>query len=179
MARMKTFFLYLMGIIGFIFFSLLLNNSIELAQIEVCAHKFVDMSEGNYGLALINDCKYGFSSKNNIISMNLLRSQMYPCVDQDKGKHTFSFAIYPHMNNLDNSEVYKYAYFFNRPLYISNNTAQKLINYLDNNKIISSIQKTKINGDYVIKDMLEENVIENNSEYLEYKPFEIKTIIIQ
>ena len=184
---------------GYINRSNLLNNSQELAQIEVCAHKFVDMSEGAFGVALINDCKYGFNSKNNLISMNLLRSQMYPCVDQDKGSHSFALAIYPHMNNLDNSEVYKHAYFFNRPLYISNNTELKLTNYLDNNKIIidwvkksknneillrtfnptSSMQKTKVNANYVVKDMLEEHIIEVNKECLEYKPFEVKTIIIK
>ena len=92
------------------------NNSIEYAQQEICAHKWIDLSDSNYGVALLNDCKYGYHAKGNRISMNLLRSQMYPCADQDKGRHHFRYAIYPHVGTFADSDVCERAYSFNRPL---------------------------------------------------------------
>lgn len=72
------------------------NNSHEWAQYEICAHKWADMSERGYGVALLNDCKYGLRAKKGLLSLDLLRSQTYPCADQDKGAHTFTYALYPH-----------------------------------------------------------------------------------
>lgn len=95
--------------------SLLENNSVESAQYEVVAHKWVDMSENDFGVAILNNGKYGYRLKDGCISMNLLRSQMYPCEDQDKGEHAFSYAIYPHEGNVHSSDVAARAYAFNRP----------------------------------------------------------------
>ena len=92
------------------------NNSHEGAQFEVSAHKWVDMSERDYGVALLNDCKYGYRAKNGLISINLLRSQMYPCVDQDKGEHEFAYALLPHAGDVYGGSVAKEAYAMNRPL---------------------------------------------------------------
>lgn len=184
---------------GYINRSNLLNNEIELAQIEYCAHKFVDVSENEFGIALLNNCKYGFNTKQGIISMNLLRSQMYPCIDQDKGKHNFKFAIYPHLNNLDNSDVYAQAYFFNRPIYVSNDKTINFDKYFKKTKIIidwvknskddnillrtfnptSSRQNLSLDFKVDLVDFLEEKLLVKDTNFLEYKPFEIKTLIIK
>ena len=184
---------------GYINRSNLLNNEIELAQIEYCAHKFVDVSENEFGIALLNNCKYGFNTKQGIISMNLLRSQMYPCIDQDKGKHNFKFAIYPHLNNLDNSDVYAQAYFFNRPIYVSNDKTINFDKYFKETKIIidwvknskddnillrtfnptSSRQNLSLDYKVDLVDFLEEKLLVKDTNFLEYKPFEIKTLIIK
>lgn len=92
------------------------NNSVEAAQYEVCAHKWVDSSSHNYGVALLSDCKYGFRCKDGCVSAHLLRSQMGPCDNQDKGEHEFSYAIYPHEGGVYNSPVAAMGYAFNRPL---------------------------------------------------------------
>lgn len=96
--------------------TMLNNNSHQQAQYEVCSHKWVDMSSLTHGVALINDSKYGYSCKNGCISMNLLRSQKHPCVAQDNGEHSFSYAIYLHENDIFNSDVAARSYAFNRPL---------------------------------------------------------------
>lgn len=92
------------------------NNSQEWAQYEVCAHKWVDMSEHDWGVAILNDCKYGYRAKGGLISINLLRSQMYPCSDQDKGEHDFTYAVLPHTGDVYGGNVAKEAYALNRPL---------------------------------------------------------------
>lgn len=96
--------------------SMLDNNSIQTAQYEVCAHKWVDMSELTHGVALINNGKYGYSCKHGCISMNMLRSQKHPCLSQDNGEHEFSYALYMHESNVHCSDVAARAYAFNRPL---------------------------------------------------------------
>ena len=49
------------------------NNSIEQAMFEVVNHKFTDLSETRYGVALLNDCKYGISVEGSDMQLSLLR----------------------------------------------------------------------------------------------------------
>lgn len=67
-----------------------------MAKYEFCAHKYVDMSDHNYGVALLNDCKYGYSAKSNVLGMSLLKSPKGPDPEADMGEHQFIYALYPH-----------------------------------------------------------------------------------
>lgn len=68
------------------------NTSWDWAKHEVCGHKWVDISEYNFGMALLNDCKYGFSAYGSTIQMSLLRSPKAPDDEADTGVHIFSYA---------------------------------------------------------------------------------------
>ncbi len=92
------------------------NTTWQKAQFEVSAHKWVDLSEADYGVSLLNDCKYGYKVKGSTIDINLLRSQNYPGVDADRGTHTFKYAIYLHNGNDYTGNVVKEAYDFNYPV---------------------------------------------------------------
>ncbi|KAJ3157029.1 Alpha-mannosidase 2C1 [Geranomyces variabilis] len=92
------------------------NTSWDLARFEVCAHKWVDLSECGYGVALLNESKYGFAVHNNVISMSILRAPKAPDANCDIGEHTFSYALYPHKGSLTESKVVQAAYEFNVPL---------------------------------------------------------------
>lgn len=95
------------------------NNSIEMAQFEVSGQKFVDMSEKNFGISLINDCKYGYRCKNGVIDMNLVRSPKGgPGKNVDQGVHKIKYALFTHSGELS-SETYKNAYCLNNPLVIT------------------------------------------------------------
>ena len=50
------------------------NTSWDVARFEVCAHKWADLSEPGYGVALLNDCKYGYDIAGNVIRLSLLRA---------------------------------------------------------------------------------------------------------
>jgi len=92
------------------------NNSIEKAQFEVSGQKFVDLSDGGYGVALLNDCKYGFRCKNGYLDINLIRSpHSGPGRNVDFGEHTLEYALYPHVGDLG-ADVYREAYFLNNPV---------------------------------------------------------------
>ncbi|KAJ1676005.1 Glycoside hydrolase, 38 vacuolar alpha mannosidase [Spiromyces aspiralis] len=95
------------------------NSSWDLAKFEVCGHKFFDLSEYGYGVALLNDCKYGHSVEGNRMRISLLRSPKHPDAHCDMGRHTFRYAVYPHLGSFNESEVVPEAYKFNVPLHLS------------------------------------------------------------
>jgi alpha-mannosidase len=72
------------------------NTSWDKAKVEVCAHKWVDFSQRDYGVAMLSDSKYGFRVWDCTFDINLLRSSMSPGKDADKGVHNFTYSIYPH-----------------------------------------------------------------------------------
>jgi len=99
------------------------NTSWDQARFEVCAHKWVDVSEGGYGVALLNDCKYGHDSMDDMISLTLLRSPWAPDPEADAGVHHFSYALLPHLGDFQAETVVREAYAFNIPLHLVKMTA--------------------------------------------------------
>lgn len=93
------------------------NTSWEDAKYEVCAHKWADMADGGYGMALMNDCKYGYSAENSVLGMTLLRCGNSPNPDADKELHTFTYSILPHEGSIVQAEIVKEAYMLNNPLF--------------------------------------------------------------
>ena len=92
------------------------NTSWETAQFEVCGHRFADLSEGNYGVSLLNDCKYGYDVKDNVIRLSLLRAPKWPDPDADQGSHEFVYSIYPHEGDWRKGNVTRKGYELNHPL---------------------------------------------------------------
>ena len=72
------------------------NTSWDAAQFEVPALRWADLSEHGYGVSLLNDSKYGHSTKGNVLGLSLLRGAIWPDPLADVGEHRFSYAIYPH-----------------------------------------------------------------------------------
>lgn len=72
------------------------NTSWDLAKFEVCGHKWVDLSEGDYGVSLMNDCKYGFSMKHRVMTQTLIKSGTDPNPHTDQEEHFFTYSLYPH-----------------------------------------------------------------------------------
>ena len=99
------------------------NNSIEKAQFEVSGQKFVDLSDGGFGVSLLNDCKYGFRCKNGYLDIDLLRSPRGgPGRDVDFGEHILEYALYPHEGDLG-ADTYREAYFLNNPILLTSGDA--------------------------------------------------------
>eukprot|EP00126_Sphaerothecum_destruens_P000884 Sdes_comp11601_c0_seq2m2788 len=88
----------------------------DAARFEVCGHKWVDISEHDFGVAFLNDSKYGFSCFDNVLGCSLLRSSKSPDQDADMGGHTFRYALFPHSSCLQKAGVIQYAYEFNSPI---------------------------------------------------------------
>ena len=92
------------------------NNSIECAKFEVCNHKWSDLSESRYGVALLNDCKYGISVLGSDMGLTLMRGGARPDPVTDIGVHTMRYALLPHEGAFSADAVVRPAYAFNYPV---------------------------------------------------------------
>jgi len=92
------------------------NTSWDLARFEVCAQKWADLSEPGFGVALLNDCKYGYDIDGDVMRLSLLRAPISPDPLADRGKHEFTYAILPHAGDLREGRVIEEAYALNAPL---------------------------------------------------------------
>ncbi len=77
------------------------NTSWDWARFETCAQKWVDLSEGDYGVSLLNDCKYGHDIQDNVMRLSLLRSPTMPDPEADQGEHRFAYSLLPHAGGWD------------------------------------------------------------------------------
>ncbi len=93
------------------------NTSWEKAKFEVCAHKWADISESGYGVAVLNDCKYGYSADGTTLALTLLKSGIFPNPNADKEHHEFTYSILPHKGDFRTGNVIKEGYFLNYPVY--------------------------------------------------------------
>jgi alpha-mannosidase len=91
------------------------NLSWDMARFEVASHKYADLSDNVYGVALLNDCKYGYKVLENVIDLNLLRSPTHPDPDADLGHHEFTYSLLPHTGDLIRSDVQDQAIQLNQP----------------------------------------------------------------
>jgi alpha-mannosidase len=91
------------------------NTGWEQARFEVCGHKWADLSEGDYGVALMNDCKYGYDARENVLRLSLLRSPIRPDGNSDQGMHKFTYSLLPHAGNWRQAQVDRRAYELNVP----------------------------------------------------------------
>ncbi|XP_051918255.1 alpha-mannosidase 2C1 isoform X2 [Hippocampus zosterae] len=92
------------------------NTSWDWAKFEVWGHKWADLSEHNFGVALLNDCKYGYSVHKNTMTLSLLRAPKAPDANADMGTHNFTYAIMPHTGSFQDAAVIQCAYNLNYPL---------------------------------------------------------------
>ena len=91
------------------------KNKFDEAKFEVCAQKWVDMSDGKYGVAILNNGKYGHSANGNDLALTIVKSGNYPNPHATDDVPDFTFSIYPHKGNYKNSDIVKQAYALNRP----------------------------------------------------------------
>ena len=90
------------------------NTSWDMARYEVAAHRYIDISDSRYGVALLNNCKYGHKINGGILDLNLLRSPKYPDFHADIGEHEFTYSLLPHCGTLVNSDVIAQAAMLNQ-----------------------------------------------------------------
>lgn len=92
------------------------NTSWDVARFEVCAHKWMDVSEPGYGASVFNDCKYGCSVDEDGMALTLLKSSTHPNPEADRGTHVFSYSLAPHLGDWRAAQIPQAAYRFNIPV---------------------------------------------------------------
>ena len=92
------------------------NTSWDKAKFEVCAQKYADISDGGYGVSILNDCKYGHDIHGSVIQLSLFKCPTEPNEVADQGIHEFTYSLYPHAGQLVSTDVVKQAYYLNYPM---------------------------------------------------------------
>lgn len=135
------------------------NTSWDRAKFEVCCHKWADLSESDYGVSLLNDCKYGYSCEENNLSITLLKAATYPNPDADRGHHMFTYSLFPH-KSCDLMETVKEGYKLNNPMTateISGNKNGKnedtfsLVSVSGKSCVVETLKKAEDENGYIVR----------------------------
>lgn len=181
------------------------NTSWDWARFEVVAHKWVDLSDHHYGVALMNDCKYGFDVFDNKIGMTLIKSGIMPDPGADLGGHTFTYSLLPHAGTWRNANVEQRSWVLNNPLSALNAVApsRQLFRFNNESIYVDAVKKCEyedaviirfheykggsgtfeLTSDYEIERFVETNIMEREIGEMTkgdnivglIKPYEIKT----
>lgn len=92
------------------------NTSWDWARFEVCGHKWADLSEGDYGVSLLSDSKYGWDIRRNVMRLTLLKSAVSPDPTADRRIHHFTYALYPHAGGWREAQTVRRACELNVPV---------------------------------------------------------------
>ncbi len=127
------------------------NSSYEAAKFEVCNHKWSDISESRFGVALLNDCKYGISAYDNNLCLTLHRGGTRPDVTGDAGVHEMTYSLYPH-GAFSTSNVIREAYMLNIPSIIAEGRADmtSFISISEDNIICEAIKPAALVKDAIV-----------------------------
>lgn len=180
------------------------RDSVEQAQFEVCAHKWIATEDDIGGFALLNDSKYGHRAKNGLISLNLLRSTTFPDRTADRGAHRFVYAFMPFAAG-DLSAVVREGYRINNPLLVARGVGFASAFETTDPAVIVETVKTAESGDGIVVrlyeslgtttttalrttaqhreahevDLIERRLGPADLEALHLGPFEIKTLLLE
>lgn len=167
------------------------NTSWDRARFESVAQQWVDLSQRDYGVSLLNNCKYGHDIKDNVIRLTLLKSATHPDPGQDQGEQNFTYSLLPHSGDFIEGDTVKHAYELNQPLRAIEGTLKsevitQLFKFNDANILVDAIkkaededmiilrfheysgsrQKVSIDSDYEIFGWMETNLMEKPIESL-------------
>lgn len=130
------------------------NNNYDLAKYEVPAHRWADLSEHGFGVALLNESKYGYHTLGSSMHLSLLRSSKSPDPKADMGKHHFGYALYPHAGQWHEGGVVAEGYTFNYPLLLAPGSAdapRSLFSVDHSGLVLDTIKQSEDGSDIVIR----------------------------
>lgn len=135
------------------------NNSWEDAQFEVSAQRWADLGDGQHGFSLINDSKYGYDAKGNVLQLSLLRSPKSPDPDADMGEQHIRYSLYPHAGTWREANTVLHGYDFNNPLYARQVNAHagelpsthSFVSIEPENLIVSAMKKSEDGNSLILR----------------------------
>ena len=134
------------------------NTSWDRARFESCGQKWCDVSEGHYGVSVLNDCKYGHSVKDGCIGLTLIKSGIEPNPVTDQEVHHFTYALFPHQEGWQAGGTVRQAFFLNQPALVTAggtaNAGESLASVDVPNVVLETIKQAE-DGDGVILRMYE------------------------
>jgi alpha-mannosidase len=136
-----------------------MRNSWERAKVEVPARSWADLSQADYGVSLLNNSKYGYDVKGNVIRLSLLRSPKSPDPTADRGKHSIDFALYPHKGTWREAQTVRKGYEYNYPLMAVMTDVRKgdlpqefsFVQISPSNLVLNSIKKSEDGDAWIVQ----------------------------
>lgn len=135
------------------------NTSWDVARFEVAGQKWADLSEGEFGVSLLNDSKYGHDIKDGLMRLTLIKSGIEPNPTTDQEEHFLTYSLYPHSGDWKEAKTVQSAYGLNVPLYsvVEDEHEGKLPSELSlvkadkDNVIIEVIKKAEDSEDLILR----------------------------
>ena len=136
----------------------------------------VDVSEGGYGVSLLNDCKYGHSVKEAEIGLTLIKSGIEPNPDTDNEEHFFTYSLYPHAGTWKESDTVKEAEMLNQPVLTTLGAAVEPMSFVssdDDNVIIETVKASEDGKGVVLRVYENQNKRTNACLTLAHEPKQV------
>jgi len=135
------------------------NTTWDEARFETCAHKWADLSEGGYGVSILNDCKYGHAIHDGIIALTLIKSGIEPHQTADREEHWFTYSLLPHCGTWQTGGTVESAHSLNAPAYAvalepnsdTPPTSFSFINTCSRNINIETVKKAESNDSVIVR----------------------------
>ena len=130
------------------------NNSWDLAKFETCGHKWMDLGNNSVGLSLMSESKYGYSAKQGVMGLSLIKSGTYPNETADLGKHHYAYAIYPHVKRWSEAKTVEQAEQFNSELTVINSpnkSAEQIINLVKGDVFVDVIKLSEDGKQVIVR----------------------------
>lgn len=132
------------------------NYGTDKTQFEVCNHKWTDLSDTRFGVAILNDCKYGISVDGNDMRLTLHKGGNRPDPSGDKGVHKFTYSLLVHESGFSTESVIKPAYELNYPALVfdgkvNSDNCGSLMNVDTENVIIEAIKPAEDGNGFIAR----------------------------
>ena len=129
------------------------NTPAEKWKHEYAAHRFTDLSDDVYGVAILNDCKYGHNVIDSDMIMTLLRNTDNPSRFRDTGVHEFKYSIYPHVGGLSAGKVAQAGYLFNSPFIVFDGdcAGQPVVSLSNEGMIVDCIKPAEDGNGFIVR----------------------------
>jgi len=178
------------------------NNSYEQAKFEVPYHRWLNLSEDDFGISVVNDGKYGCSVEENNVNLSLIRGATMPDFYSDEGHHEFTISVFP-TDKEWKEKTLKHAVLLNTPIPVAQGETDDLFKsvrelFEKNESILLSAVKKEEDGKRIVMRFYEpygrrstlklarncvlSNILEDeikSVKEVEFRPFEVKTFIFE
>jgi alpha-mannosidase len=119
------------------------NTQADLARFEVPGHRFADLSEHGFGVALLAEATYGYSARAGELRLSLLRGPTDPDPEADLGRHDFAYAVLPHAGGWQEGGVVSEARSFTQPLHWVEGGGETFAEVTPNTLVLDSIKRAE------------------------------------
>ena len=133
------------------------NTDYDRVRFEGCGHKWADLSQSDFGVSLLNDCKYGYDICDDRMRITLLRSPIEPDYKADKGEHDFTYSLYPHAGGWEQGGTVRAAFELNVPVELCSAPAASdaitapLVSVESGNAVLDTFKKAEDGNGYILR----------------------------